>query len=54
MSSKEIYLKGPMSTFFINFPDRKEDNFRVQIDMGENNQSKQNILEQIQKANIIK
>lgn len=36
-----------MNTFFINCPNRKEDNFIVQIDMGANNKSKQNLLEQM-------
>lgn len=51
MSSEELYLNGPMNTFFINCSNRREDNYRAQIDMGENNQSKQNILEQMQKEN---
>lgn len=43
-----------MNTFFIICPHRKEDNLRVQIDIEENNNSKQNILEQMQKEDIPK
>lgn len=54
MSSKGVYLNGPMNTFSINCPNRKENNFREQIDVGENNKSKQNIIEQMLKEDITK
>ena len=49
MSSKQIYLNGPMNTFFINCSQRKEDNFIVQIEIGENNKSKQNMQSRCKK-----
>lgn len=38
-----------MNTFFINCSQRKEDNFIVQIEIGENNKSKQNMQSRCKK-----
>lgn len=43
-----------MNTFYINCPNRKENNFREQIDVGGNNKSKQNTIEQMLKEDITK